>query len=106
MEPRVLQLRRLLIGQAARFPDLAAAYYERVPERTIAALAACFEQLGERGLLAVSDPTLAARHYAVLVLFIPLDRALICGDGARYPATALDRLADAGVGVFLAAYGR
>src|SRR5690242_14010430 len=38
MEPRVLQLRRLLIGQATRFPDLAAAYYERVPERTIAAL--------------------------------------------------------------------
>ncbi len=105
MQPRVLQLRRLLIGQASRFPDLADAYYERVSERTVAAIATCFDELGARGLLRVPDPTLAARHYAVLVLFIPLDRALICGDDARPSAAALDRVADAGVDVFLAAYG-
>ena len=105
MQPRVLQLRRLLIGQARRFPALAGAYYERVPERTIAAIATCFDQLGARGLLRVPDPMLAARHYAVLVLFIPLDQALICGDDTQPSAAALDRLADAGVDVFLAAYG-
>lgn len=105
MQPRVLQLRRLLIGQASRFPELADAYYERVSERTVAAIATCFDQLGARGVLRVPDPTLAARHYAVLVLFIPLDKALICGDHARPSAAALDRFADAGVDVFLAAYG-
>ncbi|HLG70924.1 MAG TPA: TetR/AcrR family transcriptional regulator [Chloroflexota bacterium] len=104
MQPRVLQLRRLLIGQAGRFPELGATYYERVPERTVTAIATCFEQLSARGLLRVPDAILAARQFAVLVLFIPLDKALICGDNARPSASALDRLADAGVDVFLAAY--
>src|SRR4051794_32961180 len=38
--PQVLALRRLVISEAARFPDLAATYYERTPSRVLAALAA------------------------------------------------------------------
>ena len=39
MQPQVLQLRRLVIAEAGRFPELARTYYERAPERVIAALA-------------------------------------------------------------------
>jgi len=105
MQPRVLQLRRLLISQTARFPELAATYYERVPERTITAIADCFRQLADAGVLRTPDPFLAARHYAVLVLFIPLDKTLICGESVTYTAAELDSWADAGVAVFLSAYG-
>ncbi|MGV9315367.1 TetR/AcrR family transcriptional regulator [Streptomyces sp. NPDC003691] len=104
IEPRGLQLRRLLIAEAGRFPDVAADYYRRAPERTIAALASCFEHLAGRGLLRLDDPLLAARHFAWLVLAVPMDRAMFfAGDDIR-PAAELERLADEGARVFLAAY--
>ncbi|HEX6676906.1 MAG TPA: TetR/AcrR family transcriptional regulator [Actinomycetes bacterium] len=106
MQPQVLQMRRLLVGECARFPALARAYYERAPERTIAALAAAFGRLDERGLLHVDDPQLAAGHFAFLVLGMALDRAMLCGDGEAFGSAELERLADAGVRAFLAAYGR
>jgi TetR/AcrR family transcriptional regulator, mexJK operon transcriptional repressor len=105
LQPSVLQLRRLIIGEAGRFPELARAYYRRAPERTVAALAASLRQLAERRLLRLDDPLLAANHFAFLVLSVPLDRAMFCGDQAPTDAADLDRYADAGVRVFLAAYG-
>jgi TetR/AcrR family transcriptional regulator, mexJK operon transcriptional repressor len=105
IQPRVLQLRRLVIGESGRFPDLARAYYERAPERVIATLASRLRHLAERGLLHVDDPLLAANHLAWLVLAIPLDRAMFCGSDERLTTAELERLADAGVRVFLAAYG-
>ena len=104
MRPEVLQTRRLLVGESARFPELARAYYERAPERTIAALASAFGRLAERGLLRVDDRRLAAGHFAFLVLGMPLDKAMLCGDVGGFGGAELERLADAGVRAFLAAY--
>lgn len=103
LRPELLQLRRLVIGEAGRFPELARTYYERAPERTLAALADCFQGLAERGLLRVDDPALAAAHFAFLVLGAPLDRAMFCGveDG---PPADLERQANQAVRAFLAAY--
>src|SRR5947209_4757575 len=56
--PAVLQLRRLVIAEAARFPDLACTYYERAPERVLAALAAALQQLADRGHVRLDDPLL------------------------------------------------
>ncbi|HLZ28105.1 MAG TPA: TetR/AcrR family transcriptional regulator [Chloroflexota bacterium] len=106
IQPPVLQLRRLIIGEAGRFPELARRYYEQVPQRVIVALASSLQHLAGRGLLQVDDPLLAANHFAWLVLAVPLDQAMFCGsDGSLTPA-ALERLADAGVDVFVAAYAR
>lgn len=104
IQPQVLQLRRLLIGEAGRLPKLSRAYYEGAPERTLATLAACFQHLGERGLLRVDDPRIAANHFAFLILGMSLDRAMFCGTDKTLAAADLERLADAGVRVFLAAY--
>ena len=106
VQPQVLRLRRLVIGEAGRFPDLARTYYERVPERVIATLASCLARLAGRGLLRVDDPPLAARHLVALILWAPLDRGMFIADDEVPDPAALDRVADAGVGVFLAAYGR
>jgi TetR/AcrR family transcriptional repressor of mexJK operon len=105
MQPRVLQLRRLVIAEVGRFPDLGRAYYDRGPNRVIGELASCFQHLTERGLLRANDPGLAASHFAFLILSIPLDKAMVCGE-ETFEATELERIADAGIRVFLVAYGQ
>lgn len=106
MHPQVLQLRRLVIGEASRFPLLARTYYERGPERVLAALASSLQRLAERGLLRLDDPLLAASHLAFLILSIPLDKAMFRGIDDSFTAADLEQFADAGVRVFLAAYGQ
>jgi TetR/AcrR family transcriptional repressor of mexJK operon len=106
MQPQVLQLRRLVTGEAGRFPELGRTYYERGPGRTVDALAAHFQRLAERGLLQVEDPALAASHFNWLVVSIPLNKVVVTGDDDAFTAADLERYADAGVRVFLAAYGR
>ena len=103
MQPVVLQLRRLVIGASHQLPGLARAYYDRGPERTIVALAACFARLASRGLLTADDPGFAASHFAFLVLGRALDKSLFCGD-QPFSAAEFAAQADAGVTAFLAAY--
>jgi TetR/AcrR family transcriptional regulator, mexJK operon transcriptional repressor len=105
MQPRLLQLRRLVIGETGRFPELGELFYERGPGRTIAALADVFERLAERGALVLDDPMLAAAHFNWLVMSSPLNRAMLLGDDSQPAEAELDRWADTGVAVFLAAYG-
>jgi hypothetical protein len=59
MQPRLLQLRRLVIGEAGRFPELGQAFYQQGPERTTKALAKAFELLDERGALHAENARLA-----------------------------------------------
>ncbi|GAB2986101.1 TetR/AcrR family transcriptional regulator [Amycolatopsis acidiphila] len=101
LQPQVVQLRRLIIGESGRLPALTRGYYDRAIGGTLTRLADCFARLAERGLLAVDDPRLAAGHFAFLVLGQPLDEAMF----ADTPAPReLERFADAGARVFLAAY--
>ena len=105
IQPRVMQLRRLVISEAGRFPELGRLFYDGGPGRTIDALAATFESLAARGTLRLQDPQLAAEHFNWLVRSIPVNRVMLCGD-AELPGQAdLDRYADAGTRAFLAAYG-
>jgi TetR/AcrR family transcriptional repressor of mexJK operon len=103
MQPHVLQLRRLVIAEAGRFPVLAASYFERAHARAFAALGAAFAELAGSGLLRIDDPLTAASHFAYLVLSIPQERAMF-RTGEQFTAAELDEFADAGVRVFLAAY--
>jgi TetR/AcrR family transcriptional regulator, mexJK operon transcriptional repressor len=104
-DPRLLQLRRLVIGEAGRFPELGRSYYERGPGRSTETLALRFQALAERGLLRLDDALLTAQHFNWLVLSIPLNQAMFSVDLDFSPAE-LDRYADEAVRVFLAAYGQ
>lgn len=103
LRPEVLQLRRLVIGEADRFPELARTYFQRAPERGLATLASGLEQLAERGLLQIDDPLLAADHFAYLILGRPIDKAMFCGNNSIARDELLDH-ASAGVSAFLRAY--
>ena len=106
MQPRIMQLRRLVIGEAARFPELGRTFYEQGPGRTITALAATFESLAARGLLQLEDPLLAAAQFNWLIMSAPLNHAMLLGDDGPPDPADLDRWADGGVRTFLAAYCR
>ena len=106
IQPRILQLRRLVIAEAGRFPELGRTFYEQGPGRTIAALATVFERLAARGALQLDDPQLAAAHFNWLVMSIPLNQAMFLGQDEARDAGELNAYADAGVRAFLAAYAR
>ena len=106
LTPRLMQLRRLVIGEVARFPELARVLYERGPQRAVAALAKVFERLAARGLLVIDDPLIAASHFNWLIMAEPLNKAMLLGDQAIPKPSALRRHAAEGVRVFLAAYGK
>lgn len=106
LTPRIMQLRRLVIGEVTRFPELARVLYERGPARAMTMLATVFQSLGERGLLQVDDPRVAAEHFNWLIMSAPLNQAMLLGDEAIPSEAELRRNAEAGVRVFLAAYGK
>jgi TetR/AcrR family transcriptional repressor of mexJK operon len=106
LTPRVMQLRRLVIGEVGRFPELARALFDGGPRRAMAAMAVLFERLADRDLLAIDDPAVAASQFNWLIMGEPLNRAMLLGDDAIPKPAELRRHAAAGVRVFLASYGK
>lgn len=105
MQPELLRMRRVLIGEAERFPELAAAWYQNGPVRSCELFAGWFAALDRRAVLRVPDPMLAAEHFNWLVLSIPLNKAMSSRlEKPLYTAQQLDAYADAGVRTFLAAF--
>jgi TetR/AcrR family transcriptional repressor of mexJK operon len=104
IQPDIMRLRRRIIAEVERFPDVAKAWYEAAPQRAQEKLAAAFARLQARGLLRMADPLLAAEQFNWLILSGPMNRAMFdpgtVGDDSRHAAYA-----DAAVDVFLAAYG-
>ncbi|WP_285658231.1 TetR/AcrR family transcriptional regulator [Actinomycetospora sp. NBRC 106375] len=102
--PQVLALRRLVISEAARFPELAATYWARTPSRVLAALAGHLAELDRRGLLSVGDPAAAADDLAFLLVGRVLDEGMFHPEAPALDDAAAARRADHAVDVFLAAH--
>ncbi|MGI8459073.1 MAG: TetR/AcrR family transcriptional regulator [Propionibacteriaceae bacterium] len=105
LTPRLLKLRRLVIGEVGRFPDLARVLWERGPERAMSSLAMRFERLARAGMLRVDDPRVAAEHFNWLAMSGPLNAAMLLGDEVVPDAAGLRRHCAEAVRIFLAAYG-
>ncbi|MEU6151977.1 TetR/AcrR family transcriptional regulator [Actinosynnema sp. NPDC047251] len=101
--PHLVRMRRVVIGEADRFPDLARAWYTSGPERGYERLAHRFAQLGDQGRLTTPDPLLAAQQFVWLALSVPLNRAMF--DPEPFTTAELHRFADEAVRTFLAAFG-
>jgi AcrR family transcriptional regulator len=104
LTPPLMQLRRLVIGEVSRFPELALILYERGPQRAIAAFARVLEHFAALGFLTIADPMTAASHFNWLVMSEPLNKAMLLGDEAIPKPAALRRHTAESVRVFLAAY--
>ena len=104
LTPRLMQLRRLVISESMRFPELGRALHQGGPQRAIAGLAEAFARWTERGLLRIADPATAASQYNWLVMGDPVNRAMLLGDGSIPPPDALRRHAEEAVRAFVAIY--
>ena len=106
LRPDVLRLRRLVIAEADRFPEVGAAWFDRGFERALVILGESLQRLADRGLLRdLGDPTQAAYQFAGLVMYQPMNQVMFAGTGALPPDDKLGRIADSAVDVFLASYG-
>jgi AcrR family transcriptional regulator len=105
LQPRVVELRRLVIGEASRFPELGRAFYERGPWRTIDALAQAFEGLAARGVLRLDDPRLAAAQFNWLVMSMAINAAMFLGEDAIPREAEMRSIVDGAARTFVAAYG-
>ncbi|MFI7633755.1 TetR/AcrR family transcriptional regulator [Nonomuraea sp. NPDC049400] len=105
MRPDLLRLRRLVIAEADRFPDLGRTWYEQGFERSLKTMADAFGRLAERGLLSLDDPQLAAEHFVGLLLWVPVNKVMFWGGGDHYTEADLERLSEAAAAAFLRAYG-
>lgn len=103
-QPHLVRLRRMVIGEAERFPDLARTWHRRAPQRGHATLGRVIARLVERGVVRAPDPVLAAQHLNYLILSVPLEEAMFAVR-TDHDRTELHRWADEAVRVWLAAYG-
>lgn len=104
MQPRILRLRRLVMANAERFPEVGRSWYEQGFERVLATLGTSFQNLADRKLLHLKDPLLAANHFVGMVLWIPINKAMFTGDYHSAPGE-LEGFAVAAVSAFLRGYG-
>jgi TetR/AcrR family transcriptional repressor of mexJK operon len=105
MDVELLQIRRLVLANADRMPELGRKWYANGFERVLAGLATHFQKLAERDLLHFEDPLLAANHFVGMLLWIPVNEAMFTGNIPPRSKASLDHLANAAVRAFLAAYG-
>lgn len=104
MEPRILRLRRLVIGEESRFPELARVLWENGPARAMNALAGHISGLTEQGWLVTADPHASATFLNWLVMGEPVNRAMLLGDEAVPERAAIEAHCVEAVRIFLAAF--
>jgi TetR/AcrR family transcriptional regulator, mexJK operon transcriptional repressor len=106
MRPEFLQLRRLIIGEASRFPTLGRVFYEQESARTVAALADLLSRFANEGQLGLDDPFHAASQLKWLIVAEPLNRAMLLGHDETFTSVQLEHHVDAAVRAFLAGHKR
>jgi TetR/AcrR family transcriptional regulator, mexJK operon transcriptional repressor len=106
LTPDVIQMRRLVIAEADRFPDIARTWFDRGFERALPIVGGALSELASRGMLHnLSDPVLAAYQFAGLVMYQPMNYVMFAGTDAVPSAESLNRTAESAIDVFLAMYG-
>lgn len=105
MTPRLMQLRRMVIGEVERFPELGEALHENGPKNSIARLAHAIKFYHEKGLLYAPNAAAAARQFNWLLMGAPTNDAMLLGDKAIPNKAALKAQAQEAVRIFLCAFG-
>lgn len=104
LTPEVMQVRRLVIGEAGRFPELARALYDHGPQRALDSMTAAFTRLSADGLLRIDDPRQAAEEFNWLIMSGPMNRAMLLGDDAIPTSAELRRHSEKTARLIIAAY--
>lgn len=103
MQPEMLSLARLIIGEVQRFPEIGRAYQASGPDRLLAGIIGYLSAQRDAGRLAFEDAELAAQDLWGLILSAPRTQALYRPDAVPGRAE-LARYILNGLRVFLRAY--
>jgi AcrR family transcriptional regulator len=104
LTPRLMQFRRMVIGESSRFPELGAALFREGPMRAIERLERVLRQFHAQGTLVVPDPGVAARQFNWLLMGGPTSEVMHLGDSAIPTGEAMEKHARETVELFLARY--
>ncbi|MCC5970855.1 MAG: TetR/AcrR family transcriptional regulator [Pararhodobacter sp.] len=105
LTPRLMQLRRMVIGEVERFPELGKALFENGPQKAINRLALACAHYTDIGQLNTPDPAEAAGFFNWIVMGAPTSAAMLLGDRGIPDQKARHRHAAESVRIFLCAYG-
>jgi TetR/AcrR family transcriptional regulator, mexJK operon transcriptional repressor len=103
LTPEITALRRLVLTEATRFPELGRSWYAHGPGRVVVQLSAHFRELDQKGLLSIDDPVRAAEDFNWLVLASAQNKMLFGAVKAFTDAEIRSTAAHA-VKVFITAY--
>jgi len=99
LTPEALALRRMLLAEAQRFPELVRIMNEQGAVRGIELIAGLLAQEARAGRVAMGDPHFAAEQFLQMVLAVPQRRAM--GFGEKMTQAELQGWADRTVALFL-----
>jgi AcrR family transcriptional regulator len=78
LDPRVVAITRLVLGECRAFPEIGVSFYEKAIRRTSAAMEVALRRLCHRGLIEVDDPTEAVSMLRGMMVMEP-QRATMLG---------------------------
>jgi TetR/AcrR family transcriptional regulator, mexJK operon transcriptional repressor len=105
LSPNLMQLRRLVIGEAQRFPQLGKTLHKAGPLRSINRLTQAFDHYKNAGSFKGKDTRSAAEFFNWILMGGPVNAAMLLGDTAIPKLPQLRKHAQESVRIFLAAYG-
>lgn len=103
LSPKALAGYRVVVGEAHRFPELARAFYEAGPARSMEQIIAVMKHIGEQGQLVFPDPQMAAEQFVGLIKSQTHLRFLLCL-AERPSEQEMERIVDAAVDLFCKGY--
>lgn len=104
LSDEVITIHRIVVAEATRFPEIGEALYEAGPKRGKLRLQAYLRQAMDDGRLKPGDPERAAEHAMELCLG-GMYRRRLWNVGPPPTDSEIDASVEAGVAVFMAAYG-
>ncbi|MBP1318255.1 TetR/AcrR family transcriptional regulator [Herbaspirillum sp. 1130] len=101
--PDVIALDRLIIGEAARYPELARIFFKNGPKRTVAAIKNVMAQCMESGKIDARNSELAALHFKGICA-ADLIENLMWGTAVSPTKRQLEKISKEAVRIFLNGY--
>ena len=87
LDPQVIAMTRLVIGECRAFPEIGEAFYEKAIQRTSKVMEEGLRRLCARGLVAIDDPGEAVSMLRGMMIMEPQRAAML---GQRDPPRAAE----------------
>lgn len=104
LDERVLAVRRLVIAEALRFPQLAETFWHQGPSRAIDEMQARFCRFDQIGLISTPNPAASASAFNWMVMGQALNAAMLLGARGVPSPTEREQIASNAARIFLAAH--